>query len=487
MAAVTHRHADTPDTSNASSYTSGSFTPGNGELLVVVVDASGTAATGTVTDSIGGTYTRIIGAQHSSADLIAFFVRDALIGTGVSMTVTFDCTGDNATGCNIFVAGVSGMTRTGASAVRQSDNTDNTGAGTTPSITFPAAALTGNPTIVAIGNASNPAGCTPPTSLTELADVGYSTPTRGTEYASRDSGFTGTTITWGAASASAWGAVGIELDTSAAATEITPGVGATTLAGFAPTIGLPVTVTSGVGGLTITGFAPTLERPVTITSGVGGVTIQGYAPTIEVTAGTTVSPGVGNLQVTGFAPTVGLPVTIRPNLGTLQITGFAPTLSLPVTIRPGVGGLVVTGHAPTLTVPRNILSGTGALQIAGFAPTLSLPVTIRPGVGSVTIQGHAPTIDIGGATPPERRATGWRRVLYDPEGAEKAADEGRDELGPHETLEAVPLPDVPAAPEPRDRTVDPIRLPKRKPAPVDSDDDEEEEIHFILNIVLDLD
>jgi hypothetical protein len=218
VAAVTHRVATT-STSNVATYASGSFTPANGELLVALVVASGTVDAGDMTDSIGGTWTKITSAlNQASADTIYVFVRTALIGTGVSMTVTFDCTGDNATGVVIFVAGVSGMAKVGAAAVRQSDITENTGAGTTPSITFPAVCLTTNPTIVVIGNATNPAGCTPPTNWTELGDTGHATPDRGGEYAHRDSGFTGTTITWGAASPSAWGAIGIELDTSAGTT-----------------------------------------------------------------------------------------------------------------------------------------------------------------------------------------------------------------------------------------------------------------------------
>jgi hypothetical protein len=55
---------------------------------------------------------------------------------------------------------------------------------------------------------------TPPTSWTEDSDNGYSTPTAGQESVSRVSGFTGTTVTWGGTSATAFGDIIVEIDTS---------------------------------------------------------------------------------------------------------------------------------------------------------------------------------------------------------------------------------------------------------------------------------
>jgi hypothetical protein len=57
---------------------------------------------------------------------------------------------------------------------------------------------------------------TEPTGWTEHADTGYNNPTSGMEVASRDSGFTSTSIIWGSNSASNWGAIIAELDSSAA-------------------------------------------------------------------------------------------------------------------------------------------------------------------------------------------------------------------------------------------------------------------------------
>jgi hypothetical protein len=220
-AAVTHA-ISTTSTSNGASYTSGSFTPAANDLIVVTVYASGTAianSPGTMTDSQGLGFTRVTSASSSAPNSVYVFIANALSAAS-SMTVTFDCTGDDATGAIITVWRVAGMSRTGSSAPKQTKTSVNGTAGGTPSVTFLASCDTNNPTIGLVGNAANPAGLTPPTGWTEpaAADVGCSTPTRGAEGVFRDSGFTGTAITWGSTSASSWNVAVVELDTSAAPT-----------------------------------------------------------------------------------------------------------------------------------------------------------------------------------------------------------------------------------------------------------------------------
>lgn len=219
MAACTHQigTADTGATPN----TSGAFTPALNDLLVVFAQASATVeATATLTNSTGLTFTQFLRAAFSAADSVYGFVSDALVSSAVSQTVTFDTAGDPATGSTIFVCAVAGMSRFGLDAVKQSAKQDTGTGGTTPAPAFGASCLTGNPTLGCVGNKSNPAALTPPTDWTEPAttgDLGYDAPTAGGEYVFRDSGFTGTTITWGSTSATAFGAVIVELDASAAA------------------------------------------------------------------------------------------------------------------------------------------------------------------------------------------------------------------------------------------------------------------------------
>jgi hypothetical protein len=225
-ATVTHRIA-TASTANATSYASASFTPAAGDLLVAFVVASGTTATGTMTDSQTVGFTKVTSAvKNASADTVYAFVSNGLVAAS-SMTVTFDCTGDGATGAVIFVASISGMIRTGLNAVAQSATQDNQAASATPAPSFSNTVRIGNPTLGLVGNSSNPAAVTPPTSWTEDAagDTGYNTPPTGGEYAFRDSGFNGTTITWGSTSATAFGAIILELNANGSLGLLTLGVG----------------------------------------------------------------------------------------------------------------------------------------------------------------------------------------------------------------------------------------------------------------------
>ena len=211
-ATVTHR-VSTASTTDGTSFASDAFTPAAGDVLVAFVTATGTVAAGSMTDSQNLGWDKITSAlKASSADTLYLFVSRGTTANS-SMTVTFDCTGDSATGAVIQVASVSGMSRVGAVAVRQSQVVSNHASGT-PAPAFASSALTGNPTLGLIGNATNPATMTAPTNWSEANDTGFATPTTGAEYVFRNSGFTGTTITWGSSSASAYGAIIVELDTT---------------------------------------------------------------------------------------------------------------------------------------------------------------------------------------------------------------------------------------------------------------------------------
>lgn len=216
--AITHA-IDTPDTSNTSSYVSGSFTPAAGDLLVVFVYSAGSTIDGTLTDSAGGTYTLAAKAlANLSASSLRCFVRDSLIGgSPSSMTVTFDCSGDSATNVVTSVERISGMSKAGATAVVQTAKEENVAAGATPAPAFSSAATTTNPTLGSVGvqGAVNP---TPPASWTELMDTGSSTPSIDLETVGRVSGFTGTTITWGASIGKTFADIIVELDASGSGT-----------------------------------------------------------------------------------------------------------------------------------------------------------------------------------------------------------------------------------------------------------------------------
>lgn len=220
MAAVTHRvtTADTGTTPN----TSGSFSPAVGDLLVILMAASATVDTGPtmVVSTTPPTSFALVATvlQSSSANRLYVFVAEQLVTATTSRQATGDTPNDVSTGTVITVYSISGMTLLGAAAVRQIGQQDNQSSGTTPNPAFSSAVLTGNPTIAAVINNSNPANLNL-TSWTEPAgaDTGYASPTTGLQSCFRDSGFTGTDMTYDGTSASAFGSLAIEFDTSAAA------------------------------------------------------------------------------------------------------------------------------------------------------------------------------------------------------------------------------------------------------------------------------
>lgn len=207
-------------TTNATSYTTAAqanTTAGDLVLLFIIVTGD-TTSTPTVTESLSETsFVSVPGTpvlKASSADRIYCFISTGFLKT-TSATRTFTISGLVATptGCIIQGYRIPGMLRTGLMAIRQVASEANKVAGT-PAPTFSAAVLTGNPTFGVVGNATNPAGMTAPTSWTEDADTGYASPITGGETVSRSGGFTGTTVTWGSASASAFADIIIELDTT---------------------------------------------------------------------------------------------------------------------------------------------------------------------------------------------------------------------------------------------------------------------------------
>ena len=195
-----------------------SITPAVGDLLVVLFHESAQTTVGTIADDQGGTYTVILSAlRAASADYLAVAVRDQLVSSAVAHAVTMTAGGTD-TGGGLEVMRFSGMSRAGASAARQSAKQDNQAAGGTPAPVFSLAPLTTNPIIAFVVNGATAAPTeTEPAGFVERQDLQYISPNRGFESATADSGITSTTITWGAASGTAFGDIVVELDASSSA------------------------------------------------------------------------------------------------------------------------------------------------------------------------------------------------------------------------------------------------------------------------------
>jgi hypothetical protein len=181
------------------------------------------------------------------------------------------------------------------------------------------------------------------------------------------------------------------------------------------TLSSSVNVTPGVCAVTITGFAPTPVLPRTVTPAQSAVTITGFAPTVTTGAGAgvQVTPGVCEITITGLVP--------RPqlwlNIPIAQTQSFvAEASAFEVVTTPGVCQVTITGLAPSFQTTTVVIIPVCAVTITGFPPTVTAAVQVTPGVCTIQIQGYRPIVngDTGyagqaaGATIRRQRASWWR-------------------------------------------------------------------------------
>jgi hypothetical protein len=186
-------------------------TPSVGDLIVIIAANTGfTSGNNPSDDNSAGAYTLITSAvKAASADGMEAWVRTTLVPSSVSTVFTY--APGATTGGGFAVLKISGISRVGAAAVRQSGKLDNQLSGSSPGASFPGAALAGNAVICAAFNATNPATLTATTLYTKLADIGYLSPTTGLAVEARNIGETATTISWGSNSATAWSGLVLEM------------------------------------------------------------------------------------------------------------------------------------------------------------------------------------------------------------------------------------------------------------------------------------
>jgi hypothetical protein len=220
-AATVTPEVNTADT-GATPNTSGAFTPATDDLLVVAVCATGTAdVTAALTSSVGGfTFTQVEYVTYAGDTAGLFlYVSDALVSDTSSQTVTWTEAADPALGTNIMVAAIAGIELDGLDAIVQTAEEGNQADSSIPETIFAGAAATGNPTLGFACNGLSPANITEPSGWTEGGDIGHASPDHGAEWAYRNSGFTGTTITWqteyGSAGSIQTAAMSVEIDATA--------------------------------------------------------------------------------------------------------------------------------------------------------------------------------------------------------------------------------------------------------------------------------
>jgi fibronectin-binding autotransporter adhesin len=355
MATLTH--AGSPNsTSNTNSYTTGSFTPATNDWLVAFVIASETATAATMTDSQGLGFT----LQHSVAigvNTLYCFTANALASAS-AMTVTFDCTGDNATGAVISVARVAG-----GRWLRQIKSAIGS-AGGTPAVTFDRNVTSGHAVIAVCANSSNPATLTPPTSYSEYTDTGYNTPTTGFEGTARASGETGATITWGGTSATDWGALAVEIYNDG---DAITGSGASTEAG--------ADTHAGTGTVAVTGSGASTESGNDVHAGTGAVAVTGSGASTET--GNDTHTGTGAVAVSGSGESTETGEDGHAGAGAIAIAGSGTSTESSTDAHAGTGTVAVSGSGTSTETGNDIHTGSGGMLLSFLPANIQNP-GLRP-------------------------------------------------------------------------------------------------------------
>jgi len=375
----------TASTTNNANYTTGSFTPAADDLLVSFVVVTGNTNTGSLSDSLSGTWEHVGSyAKAASADRLHAFVR-VTPATASAMTATWTRSGATSGGI-VTVLRVSGMSRYGLDAVRQFQGQSNQSAAT-PAPAFDVAALTGNPCLGFVANATNPAGMTEPGSWTERSDTGYNTPTTGSEVASRDSGFTGTTVTWGSSSASAFGSMIIELDASVPVLVLAgTATGTATASGDAAVLraltGTAAGEATATGALSVSAGGTTWELVGTAT---GTATATGSVEVTRALAGSAAGEATATGSVEVTRALAGTAEGVATSTGALSVGAGGTTWAL-VGTAAGVG--TATGDALVTRALAGLAAGVGVLsgelEVTGPGAPLALQGTAT---GTATATG----------------------------------------------------------------------------------------------------
>jgi len=353
--AVTEPVAELATTTNATSYALGAFTPAANSVLAVLVFATNTIASGTMTGG-GLTWTQRTSQLYNLLHTAYLFT--ASVGASPSSTtITFDCTGDAASGCVMMAFQVTDADT--IVPVRQVQ--PGSGALGNPSVTFPTTLLTVNAYIAGFGIPRNPPASTPPASWTEVADTGYGTPTSGATGAYRATGETGTTVTFTSALGN-WGMIAVEINIREHG-NLSQTLGAVTLSSAsAVKVAGALSQTLGAAALSSAGsvkivalLSQTLE--IATLSSSGAVFVLGSAtPTLDALS----VVASGAVRISGSLDANLSSLVIAAD-GQVSLSGDA-FISLDVISISSSGGVLVAGDL-TVTLGDAVVNADGSVTI----------------------------------------------------------------------------------------------------------------------------
>lgn len=409
--ALTKRGQWGDDTANdwasqtSTSATTGSFTPSNNSLLVVVYAGTTSGAVDqnlaniTISDTAGLTWTEQQAVKSTTSGTVQVHAKvwTAPVATGASMTITisgYDSTNVSAHAQVFDFTGHDSGTPIGGKITGT-----NLGSGAV-NITLDAAPASGDYTLAwraAEAAGSGKLTATPTSGWNEEYDVGTSgwaclqtqtrtgstsTAVQWDDVAVGDSVYTDESIA-GAIAIKASGAVNVTAE---------PGAGSLTLTGAAPSVAASASVAPAAGTLSLSGQTPSVAGHYTAEPAAQALALSGAAPTIS--AAVSVTPDAGALSLAGQAPSVAAAVVAAPGAGALAITGRAPSVSadVNVTASPDAGALTLTGAAPSVSAGVAAAPATAALILTGFAPSLATSHAASPAAGTLTLTGQTPTV-----------------------------------------------------------------------------------------------
>lgn len=386
--------AEIASTTNSATYSFGAFTPKDDSTLVILAFATGTTDAAVITGGL--TWTLETSLNYNVTDTAYLFWANTGTSPG-SLTFTFDCTGDNATGLVASMFEFRGSDVVRANPIKQYKTASFTLAD--PTVTFDAAMNTLNGYCAGFGMPRNPPTSAPPTNWFETADAGYNTPASGASTACRTQGETGSTVTF-TSSIALYGIIAAEI--YAATTDVTLAL-TNTSAGATGSVGsltsssnLAITgesTTASVGnvvssqeltGISATGAVGSVVLDTTLSStGVSSTGSVGIVVANLETAitGNSLSGSVGSVNIDNAISIVGLSST-----ASIDSVGLLNTL--------GLTNVVVTGDVGTIT--PNTDSGL-SLPLSGIASTLavdSLVLDTALPLTNVNLAGASGTITI---------------------------------------------------------------------------------------------
>lgn len=386
-----------------------------GDLLLVYVHVAGnTNDAPTCTDDNDGTYDLVDVVELATGGVdyrLSVFVRTERIANTDPTVITVDTGANSAWSVHLYA--LRNIPRAGSEAVRGRGEENNQPSGNTPAPTLDQSALSGNVVLLALGSIDDFTS-QPPTGWIKRHETGVSGPSTGMQTATRNFGFTGTTVTYSTIQIADFCSHVLELDASPVGITLSPANAALTLTMLAAQVGLAVTpeneslvitafapslqtaIIPASASLTLTGFAPFVTLTVTVPNAV--LSLTAFAPDVDVAADITVSPSPASLSVT--PSTVQLRKAVTPDSQSLSLTSQAPTLV--TTITPLGADLSLESFAPTVTLSTILTPLNGDFTIAALAP--SLHETVTPVAAVVVLSSTAPNISAHVAVTPETQA-----------------------------------------------------------------------------------